>query len=789
MVANKKYISLWMPELGSGLGQNFQLSCSTGQVLPSTVKRFELIKGINVEVSSSATSITITPTDGSCQNPITVQINNNCQGGECSIQAYASCSNAGGTDAGDGNSTPSQTPTPTLTPTPIVNPAILPWEESTLPSSLYWQSVDYVNGKYFALANGTLGAYSDDAISWTQIILPNNGWRNVTFGNGRYVATGFGTTGAYSDDGVTWTASIMPSSQNWRTVTFGNGKFVTIAHESNKAAYSNDGITWIETILPRSSYWASIAYGDGKFVAISSFGNEAAYSSDGITWNRSLLPDEPIIPSGAVRVCGSGIIYANGRFLAIASQFQSASLALYSNDGVNWTQVPLVDNSGNPVTEIGYSLTYGNNGFFSTGTSISNIGVFSIDGIHWTKITLPSSKGWIYSTYGGNGRYVTIGNNSNIIAYSSPVSATPTPTPTPTPTRTPTPTLTPAPTPTTTSTEVSPWTIENTILLEGAAPEFNVGDPHFTLFRGEKVENSESPSSSIFTGFTCPPDQFPLISQWDDNGLDCRNEMLLCYIRSGSDWASVFYTNSQFDSIAPASMITQIRVKTSEGQNIYDIASFSESRQQILNLGGVTMYAQKTEPCLDIDMQFKSGAIIDELGGGIAVILKKIIAQAGFWTSGNGPEINGFSIAGSDFDITRADLENAASAEMGSPTWNKVVFPGSDFAILDSTEFAQFPCREPVLPGWDPLAIRVCPTTIENCIARGGTITYGLCECLEGPGGANPDMIQVFCNLPAECECPPTIDSFFCEGNAFFQYIPASCCPGVQAKLENEDEK
>jgi len=130
--SNKQYVSLWLPELGLGLGQNFQLSCSSGQILPSVANRYQLVKGINVEIPSSATSITITPIDGSCQNSISVQINNNCQGGECSIQAYASCSNPNSqTDSGGENPNPSQTPTRTPTPTPTRTPTPTPTRTPT----------------------------------------------------------------------------------------------------------------------------------------------------------------------------------------------------------------------------------------------------------------------------------------------------------------------------------------------------------------------------------------------------------------------------------------------------------------------------------------------------------------------------------------------------------------------------------------------------------------------------------------------------------------------------------
>ena len=65
-----------------------------------------------------------------------------------------------------------------------------------------------------------------------------------------------------------------------------------------------------------------------------------------------------------------------------------------------------------------------------------------------------------------------------------------------------------------------------------------------------------------------------------------------------------------------------------------------------------------------------------------------------------------------------------------------------------------------------------CPTTIANCASLGGYITYGYCECLEGPGGGFPDMIQTFCHYPIGCTC----NAFYCEEGTFFEFTPASCC-------------
>ena len=117
----------------------------------------------------------------------------------------------------------------------------LAFETATLPSSEYWDSVCYGNGKFVAVARNS-------------------------------------TKAAYSTDGITWTAATLPSSGYWWSVCYGNGKFVAVARNSTKAAYSTDGITWTAATLPSSGYWNSVCYGNGKFVAVAGNSNKAAYT-------------------------------------------------------------------------------------------------------------------------------------------------------------------------------------------------------------------------------------------------------------------------------------------------------------------------------------------------------------------------------------------------------------------------------------------------------------------------------------------------------------------------------
>ena len=116
------------------------------------------------------------------------------------------------------------------------------WWETTLPSSAYWNSVTYGDGKLVAVAGSSnKAAYSTDGITWTAATLPSSAyWQSITYGNGIFVAMVYGRNiAAYSTDGITWTAATLPSATYWQNVTYGNGKFVVVANNSDKAAYSS----------------------------------------------------------------------------------------------------------------------------------------------------------------------------------------------------------------------------------------------------------------------------------------------------------------------------------------------------------------------------------------------------------------------------------------------------------------------------------------------------------------------------------------------------------------------
>ena len=278
------------------------------------------------------------------------------------------------------------------------------WAQGTMPSSKYWRSVCYGNGKYIAVATNlsNIMAYSTDGIRWTQGNLPNSqNWYSVCYGNDKFVAVSGNTSNimAYSTDGIRWTQGTMPSSRSWYSVCYGNDKFVAVSgNTSNVMAYSTDGIRWTQGNLPNSQNWNSVCYGNDKFVAVAYNTTTMAYSTDGINWTHGTLPSSN---------SWSSVCYGNDKYIAIASGITMA----YSTDGISWTQGTM--SSYQDWT----SACYGNGKFVAVSGNTSNVMAYSTDGIRWTQGNLPNSQNWNSVCY-GNDKYVAVATSTNIMAYS-----------------------------------------------------------------------------------------------------------------------------------------------------------------------------------------------------------------------------------------------------------------------------------------------------------------------------------------------------------------------------------
>ena len=230
-----------------------------------------------------------------------------------------------------------------------------------------------------------------------------------------------------SADAVAWTSQLRSvTSATLKAVTRGNGVFVAVGGEpaSGNAPASativtsqDNGNTWISQAVPAGAQnLTAAAYGNGIFVAVgrssySAFlnpGGKATIltSADGTNW----------ISCNSGSFLGiNGIVFANGRFIAVGDYNQSGgplpegAAILTSTDGINWTFVQKITQTGWPLT----SIAYGNSSYVAAG----ELGALlkSDDGISWDEVISPVINGFDLTgvAYGdGVYRAVGIGNES-----------------------------------------------------------------------------------------------------------------------------------------------------------------------------------------------------------------------------------------------------------------------------------------------------------------------------------------------------------------------------------------
>jgi hypothetical protein len=261
-------------------------------------------------------------------------------------------------------------------------------------------------------------SYSTDASSWTQpTTIPQSNfvsWSDIVYANEKFVAVGR-TSCAYSTNGLDWTAGNIEALSYDRRIAYGNGKFVAITQgqDTKEVFISTDGVSWEKTsynLWTNYGRWSGLTFGNGIFIAVESGYNQIAVSEDGLSWTNSY----PSIGSEQK----TNIAYGNGKFVFLS---RNTTRAYSSVDGTSWTSF----NEANvlPVQAGWQSVTYGNGTFVAVALSNSSfmstdIAIYSTDGITWTQSNLPLNSNWRRVTY-GNGRFVAIGSDPTAVAYST----------------------------------------------------------------------------------------------------------------------------------------------------------------------------------------------------------------------------------------------------------------------------------------------------------------------------------------------------------------------------------
>lgn len=266
-------------------------------------------------------------------------------------------------------------------------------------SNSNYSSMAYGNNTFIAVAQGNLFLSSKDGFAWkTCPISWGNGWSYICYGNGMFlVIPASGSQALYSIDGISWESTNLSINTGWNASIYANNKFIIVPANDSVFYYSENGIDWNFTsiITPPPKRWLGITYGNNKFVAITD-DYYIASSSDGINWTIEQLP---FTPSSGL----SSIIYGDNKFI-----IYSASQIFYSTDTINWKTIEL-----NNPNNYELSIFYDNNKFIGVYKN-SNIAIYSKDGINWTQTTLPKLGDWRHVVY-GDGKFIMSSQNNGIL--------------------------------------------------------------------------------------------------------------------------------------------------------------------------------------------------------------------------------------------------------------------------------------------------------------------------------------------------------------------------------------
>ncbi|MDR1031730.1 MAG: hypothetical protein LBL30_01230 [Holosporales bacterium] len=191
----------------------------------------------------------------------------------------------------------------------------------------------------------------------------------------------------------------------WGSV-YGAGRFIISGHNNRVFLTSPNGFDWTSHSLPiiadsDCDHIDKIIFGNGIFVAIGmqklrlisfegDFSLESCYvdshiiltGRDGISWEQILL--KPLVNKGSMNMQRE-IAFGNGKFVVVGGQETAVS-----EDGINWTQSPMIDPghhcyNWNRLT----SIAFGNGEFVATGCCYFRANKQATENLqrHWTMIS------------------------------------------------------------------------------------------------------------------------------------------------------------------------------------------------------------------------------------------------------------------------------------------------------------------------------------------------------------------------------------------------------------------
>jgi len=254
------------------------------------------------------------------------------------LNRIAAVGNAGTIFAGDFNYTSTNPP------------GVTAWTQATVPTGFVsdLSAVTSSGSQFIALGTDGSIVTSTDGNAWASAAsIPNNGARmnSLAFGlvssAATYVAVGDGGKIFTSTDLVTWATVLPLTGSNLYSVSFPKDTFVATG-AGGALLTSLDGSTWTVRTSNTPNALRGTAFGTGSTAAGASYvvvgdAGTILTSADGTNWN-------PITPPPLSQDLRS--VTFGSRFVVVGQEsvVGQGSMAVYSDDTINWVQAP--SNSG-----------------------------------------------------------------------------------------------------------------------------------------------------------------------------------------------------------------------------------------------------------------------------------------------------------------------------------------------------------------------------------------------------------------------------------------------------------
>jgi hypothetical protein len=256
---------------------------------------------------------------------------------------------------------------------------------------------------------------SYDLVTWTLqngggcsgLKTPLPGLSTIVYDGTNFIAMGRGGNMYISADGISWVNHIT-GSFNY-TASFNNGIGAIALGSGGSIQYSADGgINWTLQKTSVTNTYYDIIWAGGQYVAV---GSGVSTSPDGYNWTQqSVPPGIGIFTSGGVgyAVYLNAAAYSGTKYVAVGY----SSTIIVSNDGKNWSKVPL------NFTYNFYDVVWNGSSFITMGNwggNSSPVILISVDGTNWTPVqtALPS---YSYTFLLHNGRIYAVGASGDIVS-------------------------------------------------------------------------------------------------------------------------------------------------------------------------------------------------------------------------------------------------------------------------------------------------------------------------------------------------------------------------------------